>query len=286
MPDDAETLSAPASPNWVIRSARSVVTTALGTRRHRTWRVLAQTGLVFNGGVNLIVGSVAIGVSVGAGTEANRAGALEAIAETPLGRIALWIAAVGLAGLAIWQLTEAAALASPSRAKNVFRWTRDLAKALGFLVIGGTAVVFAVGGHTDTARIATAGSEFLLESTAGAVTLFVIGGIVIAVGISSIVRGIRRTFLEEVRPLVRARRRIVQTVGIAGHISRGLAFTTIGVLVLIAAVSDNPSQVGGLDHALRYLATLPSGVVVLVVIAVGLMAYGVYLLARARFMRR
>ena len=56
--------------------------------------------------------------------------------------------------------------------------------------------------------------------------------------------------------------------------------------MLIAAVSDNPSQVGGLDHALRYLATLPSGVVVLLVIAVGLMAYGLYLLARARFMRR
>jgi hypothetical protein len=78
---------------------------------------------------------------------------------------------------------------------------------------------------------------------------------VIAVGVSSIVRGIRRTFLEEVRPLVGPRRRIVQTLGVAGHVSRGLALTTIGVLVLIAAVSDNPSQVGGLDHALRYLAS-------------------------------
>lgn len=286
MPEDAETLTVPAEANWVIRSARSVVNTALGTRRHRTWRILAQTGLVFNGGVNLIIGAVAIGVSVGAGTEATRSGALAALAETQLGRIALWIAAVGLAGLAIWQCTEAAALASPSRAKNIFRWSRDLAKAFGFLFIGAGAVVFATGGHTDTARVTSAGSEFLLESVGGAILLFAIGGVVIAVGVSSIVRGIRRTFLEEVRPLVGVRRRVVQTVGIAGHVSRGLAFTTIGVLVLIAAISDNPSQVGGLDHALRYLAMLPSGVVVLIVIAVGLMAYGVYLLARARFMRR
>jgi len=285
MPDNADLVSAPPA-SWVVRSARSVVNTALGTRRHRTWRILAQTGLVFNGGVNLIVGSVAVGVSVGAGTEANRSGALEAIAETPLGRIALWIAAVGLAGLAIWQCTEAAALASPSRTKNIFRWSRDLAKAFGFLFIGAGAVVFATGGHTDTTRVTAAGSEFLLESRGGALTLFAIGGIVIAVGVSSIVRGIRRTFLEEVRPLVGVRRRIVQTVGVAGHISRGLALTTIGALVLIAAISDNPSQVGGLDHALRYLAMLPSGVVVLVMIAVGLMAYGIYLLARARFMRR
>jgi len=193
---------------------------------------------------------------------------------------------VGLAGLAIWQCTEAAALASPSRTKNVFRWSRDLAKAFGFLFIGAGAVVFATGGHTDTARVTSAGSEFLLESVGGAAVLFAIGGVVIAVGVSSVVRGIRRTFLEEVRPLAGVRRRLVQTVGIAGHVSRGLAFTTIGALVLIAAVSDNPSQVGGLDHALRYLATLPSGVVVLLVIAVGLMAYGLYLLARARFMRR
>ena len=68
--------------------------------------------------------------------------------------------------------------------------------------------------------------------------------------------------------------------------ARGLGFTTIGLLVLYAAISDNPSQVGGLDHALRYLATLPSGIVVFVVIAVGLIAYGLYLFARARFMRR
>ena len=284
MPDDAETLREPA--NWVVRSARSVVATALDTRRHRTWRVLAQAGLVFNGAVNLIIGSVAVGVSVGAGTTANRSGALAAIAETPLGRIGLWLAAVGLVGLAIWQCTEAAALASPSRTKNVFRWLRDLAKAAGFLFVGAGAIVFATGGHPDTARATAAGSEFLLESVGGAIVLFVIGGIVIAVGISSIVRGIRRTFLEEVRPLVGPRRRIVQTLGVAGHVSRGLALTTIGTLVLIAALSDNPAQVGGLDHALRYLATLPSGVVVLLVIAVGLVAYGLYLFARARFMRR
>ncbi|GAB2447588.1 hypothetical protein HD599_001631 [Conyzicola lurida] len=272
--------------NWLVRSGRSVVNTALGARKHRTWRILAQAGLVFNGIVNLIIGSVAIAVAAGAGTEANRSGALAAIAETPVGRAALWVAAVGLAGLAVWQCTEAAALASPSRTKNIFRWLRDLSKAFGFLVVGAGVVVFASGGRTDTARATSRASEFLLESIGGAITLFAIGGIVIAVGVSSIVRGIRRTFLEEVRPLLGARRRIVQTVGIAGHVARGLGFTTIGLLVLYAALSDNPGQVGGLDHALRYLATLPSGIVVFVVIAVGLIAYGLYLFARARFMRR
>ena len=57
----------------------------------------------------------------------------------------------------------------------------------------------------------------------------------------------------------------------------------LGILVVIAAVTHDPQQAGGLDEALKTLTELPFGVVLLGVVAVGLIAYGVFCFARARW---
>jgi hypothetical protein len=49
----------------------------------------------------------------------------------------------------------------------------------------------------------------------------------------------------------------------------------------VAAFTLDPSKSTGLDGALKALATLPLGAVILVVIGIGLVAYGVYCFARA-----
>ena len=58
-----------------------------------------------------------------------------------------------------------------------------------------------------------------------------------------------------------------------------------GILVVVAAVRSDPSKATGLDTALKTLAAQPYGVVLLVIVALGLAAFGVYCLFDARYRR-
>jgi hypothetical protein len=60
---------------------------------------------------------------------------------------------------------------------------------------------------------------------------------------------------------------------------------TVGVLFLIAALTGDAAKADGLDGALKTLATLPFGPAILILVGVGLIAYGVYSFVRARFAR-
>ena len=72
-------------------------------------------------------------------------------------------------------------------------------------------------------------------------------------------------------------------LGVAGYIAKGIAVGVVGILVIVAGFTVDPSQSTGLDGALRSLAALPFGVVILVLVGLGLIAYGVYCFFRARF---
>jgi hypothetical protein len=71
--------------------------------------------------------------------------------------------------------------------------------------------------------------------------------------------------------------------GVAGHVARGIVFTLIGAFAIKAAVDYNPRDAVGLDGALQKLAHQSYGPYLLGVTAAGLVAYGVYCFADARY---
>ena len=73
--------------------------------------------------------------------------------------------------------------------------------------------------------------------------------------------------------------------GMVGYIARGIAFAVLGVLIVWAGWANDPEEAGGLDAALRTLGEQPAGSVLLILVGVGLALYGVYSLARARYVR-
>ena len=77
-------------------------------------------------------------------------------------------------------------------------------------------------------------------------------------------------------------RRAFTTLGVAGHLARAVAFGLIGVFVVKAAIDFDPHQAVGLDGALGRLSST-WGTSALIVVAVGLIAFGVYSLADARY---
>ena len=65
----------------------------------------------------------------------------------------------------------------------------------------------------------------------------------------------------------------------------GLALVIVvcamAVLFGLAALRSDPAQAGGLDAALKALAAQPFGVLLLLVVALGFVAYGLYCAAEA-----
>ena len=66
---------------------------------------LARGGLIAYGVVHLLVGWLALKIAwrTSAGTSADTSGALTTLAQQPFGKVLLWVVAVGLVALALWQ---------------------------------------------------------------------------------------------------------------------------------------------------------------------------------------
>ncbi len=77
--------------------------------------------------------------------------------------------------------------------------------------------------------------------------------------------------------------RIVDVLGTVGMAARGLVFAVAGFLILKAAIDFDPEQAKGLDGTLKVIAQRTYGQLMLVVTSVGIIAYGLYSFAEARY---
>jgi hypothetical protein len=80
-------------------------------------------------------------------------------------------------------------------------------------------------------------------------------------------------------------RRWIRWIGAVGMVARMLVMAMIGVFLIAAARGHDPNQAVGIDGALKRLADRTYGPMLLVFVAFGLGAYGLYSFAEARYRR-
>lgn len=265
-----------------MNASRRARTAAREAERSPAFKAVARAGFAANGLVHLLIGGIAVRIALGGGGSADQSGALGAVAATPGGTVVLWIVALALIGLALWQIVQGVAVREKS---IVTRWAqrlREASKGIAFGIIGVTSLIFAVGGDVDSSQASQAVSRWLISTPGGVFVVALIGVIVGAVGCAFVWRGASRNFEDEIVVRHDAGGHAVIVVGIVGYVSKGIALVTLGVLFVIAAITTDPDTSGSLDEALKALATLPYGQVVLMIVAVGVIAFGVYSLARSR----
>jgi hypothetical protein len=249
------------------------------------FRTLARIGYVVLGVVHIVIGVIAISIVTGGGGEADQGGAMERIRETPFGLLLLWLIAIGLFALAIWQIAEAFLERDPDSKKKWGHRIKFIGTAVAYVAIGWTALVYALGGQSDSSQSSETFSAQLLATPGGVFLLAFVGLIVAGVGVAFIVRGITRAFEKYLDlPSGTARKGIV-TFGVVGYIAKGIAVAVAGILFVVAAFTHDPAAAGGLDDALHTLAELPYGPVILWVVGAGLVIYGLFCFARARYAR-
>jgi hypothetical protein len=81
----------------------------------------------------------------------------------------------------------------------------------------------------------------------------------------------------------RRTRRLVDVTGVVGGAARGLVFAAIGAFAVRAAVDYEPDRAKGLDDTLRTFADTPLGPSLLVCVAAGLLLFGLFSFAMARW---
>jgi hypothetical protein len=128
----------------------------------------------------------------------------------------------------------------------------------------------------------------LLAKPSGAWLLGIVGlGWLAGAGIFQILVGWRGTFLNDlaVESMDAGERRWAATLGRVGIVSRGLLFSIIGALLVMAALHSNPHEKHGLDAALLELVRQPFGRLPLAAAALGLIVFGVFSILCAFWMR-
>ena len=249
---------------------------------------LARGGLAARGALYLLIGVLAVQIAFGSsGKQADTSGALRAVAMHPGGIVVLWLLAVGYAGLAIWRFAEVAYGQAGPGGRKAGKRLGSLARAVLYAFICGSVVSFILGtGGKTSGNTQSKDATATLMAHSGGRWLVALIGIGIGIGgVALAVYGIRRKFLKHLNmaQMSRSTAKVVKTLGVVGYVARGVVFCVAGGFLVDAAVSFSPQKAQGIDGSLLKLATTPLGPGLLVVVALGLVIFGVYSCCEARW---
>jgi uncharacterized protein DUF1206 len=248
-------------------------------------RALARIGLAARGAIYILIGWLAIEVALGhSARQPNQQGALQLLAGKSYGLVTLWLLGIGFAGYSLWRLSEAAFGVTgekPGPGPRVKSLVRAIVYGflayLTFQVISGAA-----GNETRKQQDLTA---TLMHHTGGQWLVAIVGIVIVIVGLTLVIEGIRRKFMKYLRTgqMSPRTRHMVERLGMIGTTARGVVFAIVGVLIVESAVTFKPKKSGGLDKALLTLRHQPFGEFLLLIVALGVLIFGVYGLCEVRW---
>lgn len=252
---------------------------------------LARFGYAAKGVVYLVAGALTARAAFGLGGAAtDKTGALRTILGQPFGKIMLSLIGVGLLGYVLLRLVQA--VMDPERKGHD---PKGIALRIGYvisaLVYAGLAVTavrlaigFGGGGGGDPSQ-GLVGRVFTWPL--GRWLVGIVGLVVIGSGLFQLYKAYSSDFSEHMNwsRMSATERQWATILGRVGLAARGIVQGLVGWFLVQAALTYDPSKVQGSGGALQSLARPPFGLWTVGVVAAGLAAYGVYMLAAARYAR-
>jgi MFS family permease len=244
-----------------------------------------RAGLVAYGVVHLLVGWLALQLAFGESEgKASNKGAMQELAQQPFGEVLVWAIAIGMFQLVLWRGLEAA-VGHQDKDEGSDRWKAravSVMKAIIYAAVGISALNVVIGAQSS--KGGSTWTKTVMEWPAGQ-------WIVAAVGVAVIIYGlnhVRKGFTEDYAKHLDAEGKSGNTgkaylmFGKVGYIGKGIAIAIVGMLILYGGLTHDPKKSGSLDQALHKLLTYPFGQIALVVVAAGIICYGLFCFARAR----
>jgi len=236
----------------------------------------------------LLIGALSLMVGTGHSTaETDQWGAMQQLNRVAVGHLLLWVVAAGLAGYALWRFSETV-FGAAGDGKKVATRLKSFARGCIYGVISVGAFQIALGAGTGSQASRQEGlSAKVMHHAGGRLAVGAVGLIVVVVGLTLVYEGLTLKFDKylDLSAVPSAGRRIVESLGVIGTVARGTVFGLAGVFVIEAAWDYQPKKAAGLDGALRALRDTTAGPWLLGLAACGLVAFGLYGFAEARWRR-
>lgn len=263
---------------------------------HRVGRV----ALVTQGALYFVIGLLTLQVAAGDfSAKPSQRGAIETIARQPFGRALLVVLLVGLVAHALWRLAlairgeaDSGAGASTNDAKDDAKETvKRLANVgraaiyVGFALVAWRIIVHHSSGGDDTTRRSTAR---VLTWPGGSWLLMLVGLALLGAGLWNMSKVITAKFMEhlDLSGVDERRRQLVDVLGRVGYFCRGVVYCLVAWFLIMAARQHDAGESRGLDDSLRELKLHRYGTYVLVVLAVGMVGFGLYRMLDARYRKQ
>ena len=250
---------------------------------------LARFGFIAKGVIYVLLGILAVMAAVGQGSsqQADRNGVLQLIFEQPFGRILAILLVIGVIGYAIWRFIEA--IKDPYQVGSD---SKGMLKRVGYFVSGLIYTGFALSiirllagsgsGNSNSRQTLTAK---VLQMDAGPFLVILAGVIVIIVGIVQFYRAYKTEFNKRLntQSLSSDVKEWITRIGRIGYTARGIVWLIVGFFVVRAGMESDASEVKGSQGVFSFLEQLSYGQWILLAVAIGVVAYGIFQFVKARY---
>lgn len=269
-------------------SAMGVSTRTVREGAHEARRgahVAGLVGLFTRGVLYFVLAVLALNLVFGnrRGSDVDARGAMEELAGDDLGSVLLVLLAIGFAGFAVWYGYEA--LSGHHTRHEGSERIADVARAgvYGLLCVLAISFLMSANRGGDTDRKQQTWTAEVLGWPGGRLLVGAVGLVALGIGVYLTWRAISGGRQDSHAVLEAAPRetRAVHVLGALGNVARGAVVGLIGIFIVVAALEHDAGETAGLDGSLRRLLDEPYGDILVVIVAMGLVAFAAYSIARA-----
>jgi hypothetical protein len=269
----------------------NATTTQARSAANGDWKeTMGRVGLVGRGVMYAVIGLLAIQLALGdASQEASNSGAIEWIAQQPLGKFLLVALTISLFSLAAWRLLDAA-VGDPVEGDGASDRAEYAIKAVAYAALAVGALSATISNWNGNGGSGGGSGDSQNQEATATVLEWPAGQwIVTAVGLGIIGYAIymfkKHVMDEEFLQRLSTRKDWVEKLGRGGYAGRSAIFLVIGWFLTQAGLTHEAGETKGLSGALQEISGQGWGQFLLLAVAVGLLAFGLFSLAEAKYRR-
>ncbi len=268
-------------------NSTTTAATEKAIRKSSPWLVrLGRAGYAAKGFVYVVMGILATKAAFGqGGGTTDSHGALLAIGQAPFGKVLLSVIAIGLLGYAAWQLVSAAMDAERRGNDPTGAGIRFGAgfRGLVYASLGIWTLNYVISNSAHRGNQARSLADKVMDWPGGRWIVIGAGLGIIGYAVYQIYRAVSAKFLNRLSLHGGTTEFWVKRLGRIGITARAIVFGMIGWLLIRAGATYNPARAGGIKQSLDAIAREPKGHLIFGFVAVGLIAFGLFELATARY---
>ncbi len=244
----------------------------------------ARFGIATKGVVYILVGGLTAMTTLGmGGKETGSSGALEYVAQQSYGQLLLGLVALGLVGYVFWRMYQV--FADP---ENNGTEAKGIVKRIAYFFSG---IFYGFLAYSAVKIITNAGSgggsgnqSGLFDSTAGKIVLVLIALGLLGKAIYQLYQAYSGGFRDKIKEagLDSKARKVLVRSGQLGFTARAIVIGITVYLIFRSILSQGSGDIAGKKEAFQFLEGT-FGDAVLIAIALGLVAYGVFMCIKARY---